>query len=142
MKIKWLIILSTLLIGIIFISTLLTRTGNINPQLLPNEPTKSTPTENYSPAPLPPLATTPQPLVIKSGVIVINAPSKNTGDQLPPVQNDQGLEKTPEANAKVNLTPDSSLTIEKNMPAGITKIGKRPTPKETKEMNQAGVIMY
>ena len=36
----------------------------------------------------------------------------------------------------------SSSEAKDSQQAGITKIGKQPTPKETREMNSQGIVLY
>jgi len=42
--------------------------------------------------------------------------------------------------SKENSLPDSET--ENSAQAGITKIGKQPTPKESREMNSQGIVLY
>jgi hypothetical protein len=75
----------------------------------------------------------------RSGVTIIATPSIESEKK--PLQVSEIASKG--ANSIIASNADSNVEEpEVPRPAGITEIGKRPTPKEAKEMNSSGIVMY
>ena len=140
MKIKWLVILSAIFVGVIIISLLITQQNN-NTVPLPREETPAIAQSTNYLQPLPsPIAKTSVPLpLLKSGITAIQASSKEPENKVPPVQAERSIETTTNTLSEDNAP---NTAAQENTQAGITIIGKHPSPKEPKEMNSAGIVMY
>lgn len=133
MKIKWLIILSALCMGIMLVILMLTK-QNIETNSLPEKKVAAIEqTTGYPQLPSVPLnlvtksaGQTP----IKSAITIISKPAIEPKKQaaLPSI--------TPYENSSLNSGPGNSSQ------QGITKIGKQPTHKESQEMQSRGIVMY
>jgi len=127
--IKWLIILFALCLGIILIILILTKQNIEINSLSQKDASTTEQIANYSQ----PLTSTttlaPSPLV-KSGITIIKKPAVEPEKKI----------LLPEIASSENISPNS--TAEGNSQAGITKIGKQPSPKESQEMNSKGIVMY
>ena len=77
--------------------------------------------------------------LVKSGITVIKTPGKEPKNRVPPVQPEKSITTATDASPKYS---PSNTNPHGDTQTGITKIGKYPTPKEAKEMNSAGVVMY
>ena len=77
--------------------------------------------------------------LVKSGITIIKAPSTE-----PEEKSIRAFKIAAEAvnNASSLNVASSSETEDSPQAAGITKIGKQPTPKEAQEMNSSGIVMY
>ena len=100
------------------------------------QPAESRVVPVYSPS-VSPAAIIRLPLV-KRGVTVIKAPiidSEEKNIQVHEIAN----------NAVHNVSSQNvaaSTQAKDSLPVGMTKIGKRPSPKEAQEMNSSGIVMY
>jgi len=142
MKIKWLIILFIIFVGVILISLLISQQNN-NITLLSEKATSQN-TQSIDYSPIQPLSITPIVIPrssVKSGISVIKNSQKKPENQIPPAQVEKDIEAVINAPPKNN---SSSIATQQEdiQQAGITIIGKHPTPKEAKEMNSAGIVMY
>jgi len=134
MKIKWLVILSLVCAGIIYLTFMLTK-QNTETQLPPQEKTAGIEqAENYL-QPLPPaplnLITKSAPAAIKSAITIISKPPAAEPEKqvvLPSIASDE------------NFSPNSETG--NNTRPGITKIGKYPSKKEVQEMQSKGIVLY
>lgn len=142
MKIKWLIILFIFFLGVILLSLLITQQSQKAVSLSEQgisitEQVESRIPPIYSPQ-VRPMLTAKLPLV-KSGISIIKIPSiVNKGDgSFFPESGSRKREPSPlfEPSTLFTETEDSSQ-------AGITKIGKQPTPQEAQEMNSRGIVLY
>jgi hypothetical protein len=145
MKNKYLIILFIFFLGAIFLSLLIvqqsqkavseaekeiTITGQVESRVLPAYSTRVSQTSAVS---LP---------LAKSGITIIRVPAielKEKSISVPKI-----ADKATNIIASQNVASSSEASSEaQDIPqAGITKIGKRPTPKEAQEMNSSGIVMY
>lgn len=136
MRIKWLVIISVVCIGIIFISFMLTKQAGeikVGPK---QEITASEPAPNY-PQPLPlPL---PRPVTsitkssppAKSAITIVSQPAAVEPEK-----------EIPPANTVSYESLAADYETENNPQSGITTIGKRPGRKETQEMQSRGIVLY
>jgi len=141
MKNKWLIILFIFFLGVIILSILISQESQKAVSLFENEnpvvnqeansalPVQSPQAISSSIAALP---------LEKRGITIIKAPAiepeeKNT--RAPEV-----ADKSTNNVSSQNEVP--SAETEDSLQAGITKIGKQPTPKEAQEMNSNGIVLY
>jgi len=132
--IKWLIILFALCVGIIAIILILTKQNLEINSLAQKESLTTEQMVNYSPQPLSAPETAPATLVpplMKSGITIINQPSAEPENKILP-------SKIPPA----EIIPAEPATQSSSQQAGVTKIGKQPTPKESREMNSQGIVLY
>ncbi|PIQ90737.1 MAG: hypothetical protein COV71_03010 [Candidatus Omnitrophica bacterium CG11_big_fil_rev_8_21_14_0_20_41_12] len=136
MKIKWLIIVSIVCVGIIFITFMLTK-QDLKSQLHPDKaiivPKQA---ENYPQSLSLP---TPIKLVTKSAPIT-PAKSAITIISKPAIEEPQKQIPLPETIPYKN--PSSNADDRNNSQSGITKIGKQPAPKESQEMQSQGIVLY
>lgn len=141
MKIKGLIVLFVFLILIILLS-LSNRQRDNTVSLTQEEYLQNTQSTGYTqsqPLPITP-ATAGAPL-IKSGITVIKTPLKEPENQVPPAQAQKITEKTGKSSS-TSISSDTTTQEDTPQQAGITILGKKPAPKEVKEMNSAGIVMY
>ena len=141
MKIKWLIILFIFFLGVILLSLLITQQSQKSVSLFEKEISITEQTESRVPP-----AYSPQinqaPIValplVKSGITIIKAPS------IEPEEKSISVSKIADkaVNNVSSLNVTSSSEVQDSLQAGITKIGKRPTPKEDQEMNSSGIVLY
>lgn len=134
MNIKWLVIISVVCLGIIYIIFAITK-RDIETELqlqrqivLPQQPTNYQQPQLYTP---PNLTTKPTTAIApKSAITIISRPAvEPEKEAIVPVI-------TPKEN--IPSEPETSNTSQ----PGITKIGKFPSKKEAQEMNSAGIVMY
>ena len=139
MKMKWLIILFAVFAGVILLSLLITQLNN-NTTLLPNEETpQSRSAADYTQAQSLPVKMVPAARsLVKSGITIIKTPERELENKIPHAQAEKSLETVANASIETN----SNSATQRDTPAGITKTGKHPTPKESREMNSAGIVMY
>jgi hypothetical protein len=137
MKIKGLIILSAIFIAIILITLFLSR--NNDHVLL--EDNNSLNLQVSKIVTLPPPDTEPIPLpLVKRSITITKVPTKQQDDKIPLALPEKGI-----GTAASNSSSYKSANAQSsgNSPrAGIDKEGKFPSPKEVKEMNSAGIVMY
>jgi hypothetical protein len=143
MKNRDLIILFVIFVIVILLSLVITRQSQKAVPLSEKEILTVEQAENQalsaysrqvSPAPLP---------LVKSGITIISAPVNTVQAnnlQFPKVA-DQASNNISGQNAS-GQSVASSTEAEDTLPAGITRIGKQPTPKEAKEMNSRGIVLY
>ncbi|MDD5059736.1 MAG: hypothetical protein PHY35_01285 [Candidatus Omnitrophica bacterium] len=137
MKIKKLIILSTIFIAIILITFLITSN---NDNTLPEEPS-SLNVQVGKITPLPPQNNEPIPLpLVKRSITITKVPDKQQKNEIPPALPEKGIGTTTSSSSSYN--PANIESSENSPRAGIVKEGKFPSPKEVKEMNSAGIVMY
>ena len=137
MKIKELIILSVIFIAIIFITLFLSR-NNDNVLLEDNSPLNLQVSKISA---LPPLDTEPIPLpLVKRSITITKVSAKQQENKIPLALPEKGVgTKTGNSSSYNSANAQSSG----NSPGtGINKEGKFPSPKEVKEMNSAGIVMY
>ena len=140
MKIKGLIVLFVFFILVILLSLFITQQNNNTTLLSPEEAPKNAQSTDYSQPFSLPIITTPASLPLaKSGITVIKAPPSEPENKPSPVQVEKSIQTL--ANTSFENSSSNSAT-QGNTQAGITIIGKHPTPKETNEMNSAGIVMY
>lgn len=140
MKIRWLIILSAVFVGIIFISLLITQQHNNTASLIEeHKPQNTQLTNNLQIAPARIISAPHQMPAVKSAITVIKTPVSEVQNKIPaagPLKSIPAIKSTPSRNSLANTAKEGSAQ------AGITIVGKRPTPKEAQEMNSAGIVMY
>jgi hypothetical protein len=137
MKVKWLIILSVVFVGILLISlfialqnntTLLQEERNLrNKQLAGN--LQLPPSINAMPLPAP---------LTKRGITIIKSSTKEEQNKVPLALPEKSIEVISVSSEEIS----TDTVTPANAQVGITKIGKHPSPKEAKEMNSAGIVMY
>jgi len=141
MKIKWLVILSVVFVGIIFLSLLTTQQNNV---IVPREekvPQVTSESIEYPQAiNITPIITTPLPL-IKKAITVIKTPEKEIENAVPPAEPEKSIQTIESLSTTPSRNSTNALTQEETE-AGITITGKHPTKKEAQEINSAGIVMY
>lgn len=131
MKIKWLVIISIVCGGLIYISLMLNK-QNTETKLEPQPETIALKPEVNYPQPLPEatlnLVTKSPPAL--SAVTLISKPAQEPQKQvtLP--------------NATSYESSSSNSDNKNNVEPGITKTGKQPTRKESQEMQSKGIVLY
>ena len=147
MKIKWLIVLFIFFLVVIILSLLITQENQKTASLFEKEIIITEQVENrvqavYSVAVSPALITR-LPLG-GSGITIIKAPTIEQEEKSISVP--KIADKAENIIASQNVAPSQNVALTneaQNAPqAGITIIGKRPTPKEAQEMNSSGIVMY
>ena len=146
MKTKWLIILSLLFLGIIILSFLITQ-KNQTVVLVENEIIITPEVEGEAgPVYLPQksLASITRISSKKSGITITKAPlAVSSAKTIPALKiADKTQNNLINQNIVSNQDVVESSDVQDNPQVGITKLGKRPTPKEAQEMNSSGVVMY
>ena len=145
MRIKWLVILVTLYIGIVLISLLFTpKNSKLIVSSQKEIPIAERPEDVIqpfsTPAKAPALVSASLPLTKKSGITIIKTPILEAENIITPA--------TEIKEGVVNNLSSRSVSLntktedDTQQAAGITKIGKQPSPKETKEMNSNGIVLY
>jgi len=141
MKIKWLIILFIFFLGIILFSLWITQQSQKSVSLSGKEiPITEQAESRIPPAYLPQVR--PEPIARlplgRSRITIIKAPASEPEEKSIRASKiaDEAVNNVSSQNAA------SSIEAENNPQAGITKIGKQPTPKEAQEMNSSGIVMY
>ena len=143
MKIKWLVVLFIVFLGVIFFSLLVTQqiqdtVSLTEKEAIINNQSESHSLPNYSSPVTPVAAVAATSSLGKSGITIIKAPA------VEPVVNNLRVSQEASKPA-INLTGGNvvaNTVIKDSSPAGITKIGKRPDAKQAQEMNSSGVVMY
>jgi len=141
MKIKWLIILFIFFLGVIFLSLWIAQQSQKAVSLSGKEiPITEQAESRIPPAYLPQVSPAPiarLPLV-KRGITIIKAPASE-----PEEKSIRASKIADEAVNNVSSQNVGSSIAAQDIPqAGITKIGKQPSSKESQEMNSSGIVMY
>lgn len=141
MKNKWLIILFIFFLGVILLSLLITQQNQKTISLSENEiPIVQPAEDSVLPVylhPVSPAAIIRLPLV-KRGATIIKVPAVDLEEK-----NTQSYETVNNAIHNVSSQNVATSTqTQDSLPVGVTKIGKRPSPKEAQEMNSSGIVMY
>ena len=141
MKNKWLIVLFIFFLGVILLSLWITQQSqkavSLSEQVIPITAQAES---RISPVYLPQVSPTPiarLPLV-KSGITIIKAPTIEPENTINPVA--EIKEET--VNNSSSSSVASNAKAEDGMQAGVTRIGKQPSLKESKEMNSNGIVLY
>jgi hypothetical protein len=145
MKNKWLIILVIFFLGVIILSLLVTQQSqNIvslsEEETLITQQAESRVLSAY-PSPISPAGIRP---LGKSGITIIKAPAIELEEKNVRAVTlaDKVTNNISSLNAALSLNVATSNEAQDAPQAGITKIGKQPTPKEAQEMNSSGIVMY
>lgn len=148
MKIKWLLILFAIYIGIMLISLLFTQQDTKNVYLEQKEISTTAETINQTQLfSSPKIGKTSTSLAQpKSGITIIKTPSVQT-ENTPKAIVERKTEtvnsnRVAENNISSNLSLDPKTEEASPQQTGITKIGKYPSPKEAQEMNSKGIVLY
>jgi hypothetical protein len=147
MKNKWWIILFIVFLGVIILSLLIAQQSRNIVSLSENEIQMTEQAGSRVPPayslPISPALIATRPLG-KSGITIIKAPAIELEEKNVRAVTlaDKVTNNISSLNAALSLNVATSNEAQDAPQAGITKMGKQPTPKEAQEMNSSGIVMY
>jgi hypothetical protein len=137
MKIKWVVILFGFFLGVILLSLLITRQSQKSVSLVEQEIPQAAQPENRRPAVYSAQAR-PAAAMPGGGITIIKAPVMERPAESTGVSaiEDKTTNKVLSQKVAANNQPG------KDLPDGSVTVGKFPSPKEAKEMNSSGIVLY
>ena len=135
MKFKWMVILFIVYIAIMLVILFIAGKNNQTIQLLRQEVMATGQMDYSQQSSL--VATKPATTVMgvsKSGITIIG--------KLPPEPSENKIAMQDLSSPKNIPSDTTAASAAKSAATGITKEGKFPTSKESREMNSAGIVMY
>ncbi|MCX5694567.1 MAG: hypothetical protein NT014_05555 [Candidatus Omnitrophica bacterium] len=145
MKNRELIILFVIFTIVILASLFITQLSQKSVSLSEKEITVIEQAENEASS-IYPLQASPAPIaalpLAKSGITITNQAPASVNPEEKTTRAPKTVVEAVSNVSGLDVTSDTSTVIEGSLQTGITKTGKRPTPKETQEMNSSGIVMY